>query len=361
MWSKLRLFDWTIAIVPLLLILFGTVVIYTITFPTVQFALARSQIIYAILGIIVALVLVLIDYRTWQSLAIPLYIAGLILLILVIFIGSRQFGAARWIDLGVFQLQPSEIFKFALIVFLARFLALWHGQMTVWRLILLLILAFIPVGIVFKQPDLGTASVLFVITFGLLVFARLPWRWWVAILGIGLLLLPLGYSQLEDYQRSRIRTFLSPESDPSGQGYNVKQAKIAIGSGGLFGQGLGQGSQSQLNFLPVAHTDFIFAGLAEATGLLGCSILLGLYLVLTARLLKIAELAKDLFGMYVVLGVTIMIVFQLVVNTGMNLGLLPVTGIPLPFVSSGGTSLIISLASIGLVQSIYARHKKISF
>lgn len=361
MGNRLRIFDWSIVVVPLLLLLLGIVVIYTVTFPTVQFALARSQIIYAIIGLLVAAALTVVDYRTWRSLAPIAYLAGVVLLIFVIFLGSRQFGASRWIDLGFFHLQPSEIFKLILIIVLARLLSGWSGTITFGRLITLLIIAAVPTVLVFVQPDLGTASVLLAITLGLLVVARLPWRWWLAMGLIGAILLPVGYLHLQDYQKSRLLTFMNPESDPSGQGYNIRQAAIAIGSGGLTGQGLGQGSQSQLNFLPVAHTDFIFSGLAEATGLLGSTILLVLYVILFARSFKVAELAKDEFGMYLAAGIGIMLGFQVLVNVGMNIGLLPVTGIPLPFVSFGGTSLLVSMASVGILQSIYARHKKISF
>lgn len=359
--NRLRQVDWTLVIVPLLLLFLGVVVIYTVTFPTVQFDLARSQIIYAILGLAVAIFLTFIDYRSWQSLSGFGYIIGIALLIAVFFLGSRQFGASRWIDLGFFHLQPSELFKLILVIVLARLLSTWSDLMTIRRLIYLLIVAAIPIGLVLNQPDLGTASVLIVITVGMLVFAKLPWRWWAAMVVIAAVLAPLAYSQLHDYQKTRVKTFLAPEQDLSGSGYNVRQAAIAIGSGGLFGQGLGQGSQSQLNFLPVAHTDFIFAGLAEATGLLGSLILLTLYLVLIARIFRVAELAKDQFGMYIALGIAIMYAYQVFVNIGMNIGILPVTGITLPFVSFGGTSLLVSAAALGLLQSVYVRHKKITF
>jgi rod shape determining protein RodA len=361
MGKGLRGLDWPIVIVPLLLLLFGIAVIYTVTFPTVQFALARSQIIFALLGLITAFILAALDYRSWQSLSYFLYIVGLALLGIVLVAGAKTFGAARWIDLGFFQLQPSEIMKLIVIFIEAHLLAMWAGKMSPWRLILFLVTAAVPVAFVLRQPDLGTAGVLVAITFGLLLFAKLPLRWWAAMGVIAALLAPVAYLNLHDYQKTRIKVFLSPQHDETGQGYNVRQAAIAIGSGGLIGQGLGQGSQSQLNFLPVAHTDFIFAGLAEATGLLGSAIILGLYSILTARIFRVAERAKDEFGSFLALGIGIMFAFQILINIGMNLGLVPVTGIPLPFVSSGGTSLIVSLAAIGILQSIYIRHKKITF
>jgi rod shape determining protein RodA len=327
----------------------------------VEFALARLQIIYAVIGLVGAIILTIFDYRSWDSLAYVIYALGIGLLVAIFFFGSNQFGASRWIDLGVFQLQPSEIFKMILIIILAKFLSRWSGNFTLPRLLVVLVAAAIPTLLVFVQPDLGTASVLFTITLGMLVFARLPWRWWVAFAALAAIMMPVGYLHLKPYQKERIHVFLHPEDDPLKKGYNVKQAKIAIGSGGLMGQGLGKGSQSQLNFLPVAHTDFIFSGLAEATGLLGSSILIGLYFVLVARIFKIAELARDSFGMFLAIGVAIMVGFQIFVNIGMNLGLLPVTGIPLPLVSSGGTALIMTMAALGILQSIYIRHKKITF
>ncbi len=359
--SKLRLFDWVIATAPLLLTVIGVVVIYTVTFPTVQFTLARAQILYALISLAAAAILTLIDYRRWQNFAYLFYGIGLFLLIVIFFVGSRQFGASRWISLGFFQLQPSEIFKLVLILILAQLLSQWSNAMTLRRLGLILVIAAVPIALVLAQPDLGTAAVLVAITVGFLVFSHLPWRWWLGLILIGALILPFGYLHLKPYQRSRISSFLTPEADPQGRGYNVHQAAIAIGSGGIFGQGLGRGSQSQLNFLPVAHTDFIFSGLAEATGLIGALILLGLYLALIIRIFNVAELAKDYFGMYVALGIGVMLAFQIIINIGMNLGLVPVTGIPLPFVSYGGTSLLINAAAIGILQSIYSRHKKINF
>ncbi len=361
MWSRFRLFDLNLYLIPLLLIFLGIVIIYTVTFPTVQFSLAQNQLIYLGLGFVGLIALTLLDYRAWQNLSYVLYLVAILLLIVVLIIDARQFGASRWIDLGFFQLQPSEVCKLVLILLLARILSAWSGAITIGRLIIIGLVTAIPIVLVFLQPDLGTAGVLVAITLGMLAFAKLPWRWWLALTGLGLLLLPVGYINLKPYQKQRVKTFINPEHDVAGQGYNVRQAAIAIGSGGLFGQGLGRGSQSQLNFLPVAHTDFIFAGLAEATGLLGGLILLTLYFVLLYRTFRVAELAKDSFGMFVALGIAIMIGFQVIINIGMNLGLVPVTGIPLPFVSYGGTSLIMSLASIGILQSIYIRHKKITF
>lgn len=359
--NRWRAIDWPLLIVSALLSLIGLVLIYTITYPSVQFSLVQSQLIALIGGLAIAIILTLVDYRSWYSLAFLNYGVGVVLLAAVWLIGVKQFGAVRWLDLGFIQLQPSELMKIFIILFLARLLSMWSSAFTVGRLVTLLIMALIPIILVFVQPDLGTAAILTLILIGMLILAHLPWKWWAALLLIGLFTLPLIYSNLQGYQKDRLRTFLAPHDDVSGQGYNVRQAQIAIGSGGLTGQGLGRGSQSQLNFLPVAHTDFIFAGLAEATGLLGSSVLLLLYVVLINRVFKVAAVAKDQFGMFTAVGTAIMFGSQILINIGMNLGLLPVTGIPLPFVSFGGTSLIVSLACIGILQSIHVRHKKITF
>ncbi len=361
MLTRLRRLDWILTVVVLLLTLIGVVAIYTITFPTVGFALARSQLIFAGIGLVLATLFMSIDYRSWTSLSVFLYILGVVLLGAVFIVGSEQFGAVRWLDLGVFQLQPSEVMKLFLILIMARLLSRWGEAITWQRMSIMIIVTILPFTMVFLQPDLGTASVLAVISFGFLAYAKLPARWWAVLLGVAIVCLPILYVNLQPYQKDRIETFVTPSHDVLGEGYNVRQAKIAIGSGGLLGQGLGQGSQSQLNFLPVAHTDFIFAGLAEATGLLGSTILLLLYLVMFGRIYRLAELAKDSLGMYLAIGIVVMLSFQTIVNIGMNIGLLPVTGIPLPFVSYGGTALLLNYICLGILQSMYVRHKKITF
>ena len=211
------------------------------------------------------------------------------------------------------------------------------------------------------QPDLGSASVVFIITLVLLAFSPLKKIYLVVALAVMIALTPVAWHYLEPYQKHRIEAFMNPKIDPQGTGYNVSQSKIAIGSGGIWGTGLGKGSQSQLNFLPVAHTDFIFAGTAEATGFVGSIFLFLLLAYLVLRVINVAKIAKDDFGMYLALGIGIMFLFQILVNVGMNLGIMPVTGIPLPFVSYGGSAMLLNMACIGILQSIFLRHRKISF
>jgi rod shape determining protein RodA len=294
-----------------------------------------------------------------------------VLLILVNFIGKTANGAENWIDLKFFQLQPSEVAKIFLIFSFATFFSSKIGKIK-WQDILVSVLMLLPpLVLILTEPDLGTAMVVVFIYFVILIFSKPSKLQLVAIfvsLTIGFSIVTLAYlnikpfgSMFKDYQRKRIEVFINPNLDPYGRGYNVKQAQITIGSGGIMGKGLGRGTQSQLQFLPEAHTDFIFAGIAESFGFLGCIVLLFLYCYFIVRIIAIAQLALDNFGMLVAFGIAAMFLFQVLENVGMNVGLLPVTGIPLPFLSSGGTSLLVSFLSVGIVESIFIRHRKISF
>lgn len=348
-------FDWSLFILPVLLAISGIVVIYSISYggPT---TIAVDQAIYLALGLVIAVAISFFDYRTLKGLYLILYIIGILLLILVLFIGSSTFGATRWINLGIFQLQPSEIFKYISIIFLAKFLS--DMQEVNWKKIVWLIAAIAgPMILILFQPDLGTTSVIFITLIVLLFVSPVRKIYLISALAVLIALSPIGWHFLKTYQKNRVVAFINPAADPQGAGYNVSQSKIAIGSGGLWGRGLGKGSQSQLNFLPVAHTDFIFAGAAEATGFAGSLFLLGLLLFLLIRIVAIAKLARDDFGMFLSIGIGTVYLFQSLVNIGMNIGIMPVTGIPLPFVSYGGSSMLANFAAIGILQSIYMRHK----
>lgn len=351
--------DWSLVILPLLLASIGITVIFSITYG-VNNSLAYDQIIYVVVGFAVSIALSFVDYRTLKGLYLILYIISVLLLILVLFFGSSTFGATRWINLYVFQLQPSEIFKIVVLIFLAKFFSDWQ-EIDLKKIIFILFAIGIPTLLILMQPDLGTAVVV-VVGFLTLVFLSPVKKIYLAIaLVLVLALSPLGWHFLKPYQKQRIESFVNPQADPHGAGYNVTQAKIAVGSGGLWGQGLGKGSQSQLNFLPVAHTDFIFAGTAEAIGFIGSFILIALLIALIVRIFVVASVAKDYFGMYLASGIGAIFLFQTLINIGMNMGIMPVTGIPLPFVSAGGSSMLVNMAAIGIVQSIFLRHKKIAF
>lgn len=367
-WHNLKTFDWSLYIIPILLITIGIATIYTITYASEGNSLAISQGIFAAIGLVLMFGLTFVDYRLFKGLSLPIYIIGLLfLLILVVKPFStlpfvvESFGATRWIYFGFFQFQPSEFFKFVLIITLASYLSTHKNNMRWWHIVGVIGMTAVPVLMTLKQPDLGTASVLVVIMVAMLMAAKLSKIYYAVLGGMAAVMTPISWFFLKDYQRERLATFLNPGSDPLGTGYNVTQSMIAVGSGGVYGRGLGQGSQSQLNFLPVAHTDFIFAGFAEASGFIGAFVLIVLFMILFMRILGVARTAKDDFGMFLAVGVAAMILFQVFVNIGMNVAIMPVTGIPLPFVSSGGTALFVTMMAVGILQSVYLRHKKITF
>lgn len=360
--------DWVLLGIPVLLTVVGIVTIYTITLNHHQATLAVDQAVFFGLGLVAMLLAMFSDYRWLNHGSRLLYLLGLILLIpLLPFLAPKLpfvlkiFGAYRWLNFGFFQLQPAEVFKLIAAIAGAAFLAPAIGNLNWRKLVGYLLILGLPVGLVLVQPDLGTTSVIFAVFLGIFLAAQPSKK---TILGAVLLLavsIVVLWLSLQPYQRNRVETFLNPNLDPQGEGYNVRQALIAVGSGGLMGRGFGQGSQTVLNFLPVAHADFIFAGYAEATGFVGSAVMVGLYFILLQRIISIARISTDPFGRLLAVGIGAKMFFQTTVHIGMNLGILPVTGIPLPFMSYGGTSLIIDFATIGVLQSIYIRHKKTLF
>ncbi len=344
--------DWVLVIVPGLLVGLGLVMIYTLGQAQNRPELFWSQLTYSAIAIVVYGLMVFIDPRTWQASAWFGYLGGLALLGLVLLVGQVQFGAQRWLNFGSFQFQPAELMKALLILLVAHLLAGSIGRVS-WRLALAIVgLLAVPVALVIAQPDLGSALVLVGIVGAILLAARLSRGALMLIATAAILALIAGWLSLRDYQRARIETFLnrSPSSETN---YNVEQSLIAVGSGGLTGAGIGRGSQSQLNFLPVAHTDFMFATVAEATGLLGATVLILLNGLLIWRCWVIAGLTDRPFAMLIAVGVGSLLLIQVSINVGMNIGLAPVTGIPLPLVSHGGSSLLVTAVLLGLLQSIY--------
>lgn len=351
--------DWSLYLVPLLLAILGIVIIFSVTYQTNP-TLMISQIVYIVVSLGVAIFLTFLDYRVLRGFSFFLYLILIGLLILVLIFGNRAFGASRWIDFGFFQLQPSEIGKLIILLFLARFFA-EKEEFKITDFFLLLGIVGLPIFLILLQPDFGTAMVIFIMLLVILAFSKAPKIILAAILGALIVFAPVGWHFLKTYQKQRIYTFINPSQDPYGSGYNVTQAKITVGSGGLWGQGIGKGTQIQLNFLPVAHTDFIFASTAEALGFVGSTVLIVLFLFLVARIITLARASKDAFGFYIAIGWGFVLLFQIFINIGMNLGIMPVTGIPLPFVSSGGSQMLTNFAAIGILQSIYLRHRKITF
>lgn len=363
--------DLSVYIVPFLLLVLSVAMIYSLVLGTSNNSLSLKQAIVGLIGVLLMLFISFVDYRFFRGTAWVFYFISIGLLILLSFIGKTVNGAISWIDLGFFQLQPSEVAKLFSMITLSSFLSGQVGKVN-WKVILVsLFIILPPLALILREPDFGSALVVSFVYF-VLILATKPTRKQLIVIFSGLFILitcfylayanikPLGQF-LHDYQRQRVNVFLNPELDPYGRGYNVKQAQIAAGSGGLIGRGLGKGTQSQLQFLPEPYTDFIFSGIAESFGFLGSFIVLALYCYFFLRLLDIACLARDNFGMLLVFGTIAMFAIHVIINIGMNLGMVPVTGIPLPFLSSGGTFLLISFFAVGLVQSILIRHKKITF
>lgn len=292
----------------------------------------------------------------------PLYIMNLLILLAVMFVGTSALGAQRWIQLGPITIQPSEFSKLIMIICLASLLSDRINKLdTVRSLLPIGLFIGIPFLLVLKQPDLGTSLVFLAITLGMLFVSHIKLSILRNIFALGILCAPIGWHFLKDYQKSRILVFLDPNTDPFGAGYHIIQSKIAIGSGQLFGKGLFQGTQSQLNFLPENHTDFIFSVIGEELGFLGCLFILFLYFVLIYRGLITAKECKDPFGMLLATGVVSMWAFQILVNVGMTCGIMPVTGIPLPFMSYGVSALTTNMMSMGILMSIYMRQQTLIF
>ncbi len=320
-----------------------------------------NQIQYGIIGMVLVFVLAATDYRLLGGLHMWLYLLMVTMLILVPIIGVvGDAGARRWINVGIL-IQPSEIGKIIVIVTLSHYLAQNYKKMGRLQTVFgSMIHIALPIGLIFIQPDLGTTIVFAVIWFTLVWAAGFRLKHIALFMLVGILALPFVWSQMQPYQRARITQFLAPDGDDTqGASFNIRQAAISIGSGGLVGKGYANGTQSQLRFLRVRHTDFIFSVIAEEFGLVGGVTVLLLIGVVIMRLLRGARTAADPLGSMICYGVASIIFFQTVVSVGMNLGMLPVTGLTLPFISSGGTSLLATLAGIGLAESVIIRRPRI--
>lgn len=318
-----------------------------------------SQLVWLSAGWSIFFITTLLDYTFIRRVANVIFGLNLLAIIFVTFFGKVALGAQRWIDLGFFRYQPSETMKIALLILLAKILSQRNTisqGMGFKDLFVPLILIFIPVGFIIEQPDLGTALMLLAIGGSMILFARVKKS--IIILGLvsGLIAAPLLWNfVLHDYQKNRIYTFLSPTNDPRGSGYNSIQSKIAVGSGQFLGKGFRKGTQSQLEFLPERHTDFIFSVLSEEFGFMGSALTIGLFCILFVLGTRIASQAKDKFGALLVMGVLFYIFWHMFVNIGMVIGLLPIVGVPLPLLSYGGSSLITTMMGLGIISSVAYR------
>ena len=321
------------------------------------------QSIYAVLGIALMLAITRVDYSRFRELRVGIYTAMVTSIALVLVVGAAARGSRRWIELPFFTFQPSEIGKVLLIAALAGFVIDRARRIPErQRTARLLLLGLAPAALVFLQPDVGTGSVFVVITLAVLFIAGVRWTHFVALGGLAvaavtivLVVAPaVGVPVLKGYQEERLTSFLDPSEDPSDSSYQINQALIAVGSGGKTGRG-DEATQTQSGFLPERHTDFIFAVVGERYGFVGAALLLSLYALLIWRALRILTLSKNLYGSMIAAGIVAMLMFQLLVNVGMTLGVMPITGIPLPLMSYGGSSVLTTFMAIGLLQSIYVQ------
>jgi rod shape determining protein RodA len=346
--------DWPLLLLTVVISSLGILQIYSATIGTVWRQAWWRQVIFVLAGLCVAYVVARIDYHAALEHVPILYALSLGALVVVLVLAKETFGARRWIPLpGGFTFQVSEFAKIVVILLIARYLSeLKSERPDVRDMLKLGALVALPMALVMKQPDLGTALTYAAIAGGGIFFAGLRWQHAVAILLILLLILPVGWTLLKDYQKSRLTSFLDPGSDPLRSGYQVIQSMIAVGSGGMWGKGVTQGSQTQLRFLPVPHTDFILSSFAEEHGFVGVVVVLGLYCLMLLLIVRNAQVAPDRAGMYVCMSVGALLLFQLLVNVGMVVGRMPVTGLPLPLMSYGGSSVLTTFLMLGLVNNV---------
>ncbi len=322
----------------------------------------QKQGVFVVLNVLVAIFLMNFDYKALQAYGKNLYIFNIVMLVLVMIIGQTALGAQRWIQFGPITLQPSEFSKIIMIIALASLLEDRVGKLdTLQDLLPIAGYVALPFLLVLKQPDLGTSLVFLAIFFGMIFAAGVNLRILAGSFALGAAASPLLWHFLKDYQKMRLKVFLDPSVDPLGSGYHIIQSKIAIGSGLIFGKGLFGGTQSQLNFLPENHTDFIFAVVGEELGFVGSVFLLALYLIILWRGVKIARDASDAFGRLLAVGITSMLAFHVLVNIGMTTGIMPVTGIPLPLMSYGVSSLTTNILAITILLNIHMRKAKLLF
>lgn len=353
----LRDLDWTLLIITLLICGVGILQIFSATVGTVWQDAWWKQILYVVTGLLLMWIMTSVDYHWLMQRVAPMYVISVLMLLLTALIGRQAFGSRRWIPLaGGFHLQVSEFVKLVIILLVARFLTELKTENLEGREMLKLAgLVGVPAVLVLKQPDLGTTLTYFPALAAGAFLAGLRWKYIIAIGLMCVLVLPIGIYFLKDYQKARLISFMDPDRDPRGTGYQTIQSKIAVGNGGMWGRGVTKGTQTQLRFLPVPHTDFIFSAFAEEHGFVGVVIMLALYFVLIMQVVQNAQTAPDKAGMYICMGIAALWLFHVWVNVGMVVGRMPVTGIPLPFMSSGGSSIWSNFLILGLVNSVRLR------
>jgi rod shape determining protein RodA len=358
----LRRFDVILGGGAILLGLIGLVMIYSATKGKLALAgddpryYLKRQAVFMLIGIVAMVVMALIDYRRLEQISTVLYIGVVLALVAVLATPERQ-GSSRWFSLGPLQLQPSEFATLVLIIVIATYCARRPEGLEFRDLVRMVLLAAFPILLVFRQPDLGTAIIMLVILMVLLAVAGMPGRYLIAMLvaAVLLVIVAIKVGLLKHYQIERLTSFISPNGASQSATYNVTEAKDAIATGGLFGQGLFRGALTNLSYVPFQQTDFIFSAVGEQVGLVGASVLIAIYGVVAWRILHTAQLARDNFGRLLCSGIFALLVFSVFENVGMNMGIMPVAGIPLPFLSYGGSAMIGFFAAIGIAISVERR------
>lgn len=341
-----------------LLVIFSLLNLYSAS-RTVAGNIFEKQVMMYIIGMGIITLVILFDYRFWSQFGYYFYILTILLLVIVLIAGKTSSGAQRWLSIGGVIFQPSELAKLAVLVALAKYFETREERdgFTFKELIVPLIIIGIPASFIIVQPDLGTALHIVLTGAALLVFVGIRFTTLISLAGIAVIMMPLGWLFLKDYQKARILSFINPSLDPLGTGYHVIQSKIAVGSGRIFGKGFLQGTQAQLRFLPEQHTDFIFATLSEEWGFIGAGITLILFFIFLYTCIEISSKSKDRFGFILSAGITLSLFIQVFVNIAMVLGLLPVVGIPLPMFSYGRSALLVFLIEVALLSNIDIRRR----
>jgi rod shape determining protein RodA len=354
--SSIRDYDWWLLATAFAICGIGVLEIWSATHASHLAGMHLHQIYWIGLGCILMLGLSRVDYHSIVDQAPVLYLIAIVALIAVLALGHSRFGAKRWLPILGGLLQVSELVKLIIIIVMARFFAeVRTDELTLLDLIKAVAVVAFPLGLIMLQPDLGTALVLVPLAAVGAYLAGLQWKHSLAIIALAAMMLPVGWHFLKPYQKERVTTFMRPEEDPRGAGYQILQSKIAVGSGGFWGKGLGNGSQNQLGFVPVRYSDFILAALAEELGFAGVFVALLLYMFLLLRLVQNAQRAHDRAGMFLIMGVAAVLGFHVLVNVAMVIGFMPVTGIPLPLMSYGGSATLFVFLALGLVMNVRIR------
>ncbi|HKM43221.1 MAG TPA: rod shape-determining protein RodA [Limnochordia bacterium] len=370
-----RNLDWPLILAVLALIAIGLVVIYSASYSQLvaegisPWHYVRTQLIAFGLGLVAAVMIISLDYRAWARWSKLIYMTTMVVLGGVLILGDAVFGSQRWVKLGPLSLQPSELAKIALVLVLAKYFEKEENCLNLEGVAKAFFLVLIPMGLILLQPDLGTAAIFIGLFFTMWYVGNGKTKH-IIIAGLLLVIGSLGViivslngwvNIIKPYQLTRILVFMDPYSDPSGAGWNIIQSIIAVGSGGFFGKGILGGTQSTLHFLPANHTDFVFSVVAEEFGFLGSVVVLALFVIILWRGLRIAALAKDTYGMLLATGATGIFFFHVIINVGMALGFMPITGLPLPFITAGGSIMLTSLIAVAIILNVGLRRSKIMF